>query len=137
MVTILFQTLQNVKFRRIIIPRDTHKTLEEVKVYANVNPAPGYAKHPDHEVHIVPFHGTIVVHADGTKIAESSAAVLVTESNHSPLYYFPLEDVNLDYLRDSGHIIRCPFKGKARYWNVRVGDHEIDNALWSLSLIHI
>ena len=103
-------------------------------MYANVNPAPGYSKHPDHEVHVVPFRGTIAVHADATKIAESSSAVLVTESNHAPVYYFPIEDVNPDYLRDSSHITRCPFKGKARFWNVRVGNHEIDNTLWSYEL---
>jgi uncharacterized protein (DUF427 family) len=59
---------------------------------------------------------------------------LVTETNHNPVHYIPLEDVNEDYLRDSNHISRCPFKGKARYWNIRIGNHEIDNALWGYEM---
>lgn len=98
------------------------------------NPAPGFQKHPDHQVRVSAYEGTLIVSADGTEIARSSDVFLVEETNHAPVFYLPMEDVNGDYLRDSSHITRCPFKGKARYWNIRIGNHEIDNALWGYEM---
>ncbi|PCH51179.1 MAG: hypothetical protein COC17_02745 [Hyphomicrobiales bacterium] len=102
--------------------------------YSVSGPAPGFVSHPEHEVDIKLFRGTVTVTADGVQIASSKFAVLVRETNHSPVYYLPLEDVNAKVLRDSSHISRCPFKGKARYWNVKIGNHEIDNALWGYEM---
>jgi uncharacterized protein (DUF427 family) len=98
------------------------------------NPAPGFQKHPDHKVDVSNFAGTIVVMADGTEVARSNSALLVEETNHAPVYYLPLEDVDRAVLKDSHHVTRCPFKGKARYWNIRIGNHEIDNALWGYEM---
>ncbi len=98
------------------------------------NPAPGFAKHPDHEVAVHPFDGTLIVTADNIEIARSSDVLLVNETNHAPVYYIPLEDIDEKFLRDSNHVTRCPFKGKARYWNIRIGNHEIDNALWGYEM---
>ena len=98
------------------------------------NPAPGFKLKPEHEVKCELFRGELAVSLDGTEIARSTSAVLVSETNHNPVYYIPSSDVNADFLVDSSHITRCPFKGKARYWNVHVGEHEIDNALWSYEM---
>ena len=95
------------------------------------NPAPGFVKHPDHVVKCDTFRGEILVEVDGVEVARSSSAILVEESNHKPVYYVPPQDVVSELLVDSSHITRCPFKGKARYWNLKIGDHEIDNAVWS------
>lgn len=98
--------------------------------YSMSGPAPGFVQHPEHEVTVSFFKGVVSVNADGVEIASSKMAVLVNETNHAPVYYLPLEDVNPKALQDSNHISRCPFKGKARYWNIKIGNHEIDNALW-------
>lgn len=98
------------------------------------NPSPGFQKHPDHHVRVTSHNGTVVVSADGMEIARSNDVFLVEETNHAPVYYMPLEDVRSEYLRDSAHVTRCPFKGKARYWNIRIGNHEIDNALWGYEM---
>lgn len=103
-------------------------------MFPETNPAPGFAKHPDHTVNVSRFDGTVTVSADGTQVARSSDVLLVEETNHPPAYYLPLEDVNTDLLTDSHHVTRCPFKGKARYWNVKVGLHEIDNAMWGYEM---
>lgn len=99
-------------------------------MFPQSNPAPGFLKHPGHELKVEKFDGEVIVSADGTEIARSREALVVSETNHAPVHYLPIEDVNKEFLRDSHHITRCPFKGKARYWNVMVGNHEIDNALW-------
>lgn len=98
------------------------------------NPAPGYLKYPDHEVKIEKFIGEVIVSADGTEVARSKNALVVRESNHAEVHYLPLDDVTPSFLRDSNHVTRCPFKGKARYWNIMIGDHEIDNALWGYEM---
>lgn len=103
-------------------------------MFPATNPAPGFDKHPTHEVKVDGFDGKVTIHADGTKVAESEDALLVNETNHAPVYYLPLEDVERGYLRESSHVTRCPFKGKARYWNLRIGDHEIDNAVWGYEM---
>lgn len=103
-------------------------------MFPESNPAPGFAKHPDHKVKIARFIGELIVSADGTEIARSTDAMEVNETNHASVYYLPIEDVAQEFLRDSNHVTRCPFKGKARYWNVMVGNHEIDNALWGYEM---
>jgi uncharacterized protein (DUF427 family) len=103
-------------------------------MFPETNPAPGFTKHPEHQVKVSRFNGSVVVSADGTEIARSSDILLVEETNHSPAYYMPIEDIGEEFLRDSNHVTRCPFKGKARYWNVKVGLHEIDNAVWGYEM---
>lgn len=95
------------------------------------NPAPGFTKYPDHQVTCETVRDEIICQLDGKEIARSTSSILVHETNHRPVFYIPKTDIDGDSLIDSTHITRCPFKGKARYWNVRVGDHEIDNAAWS------
>ena len=98
------------------------------------NPAPGFVQHPEHEVHVTGFDGTVVVHADHVKVAESRSAILLTETNHAPVYYLPIEDVDQSLLRRSQRVTRCPFKGKASHWNIVIGEHEIDNAVWAYEM---
>jgi uncharacterized protein (DUF427 family) len=96
-----------------------------------LNNAPGFRAHPEHRIAIEPFHGRVTVHAGKTLVAETANALLVRESNHSPVYYLPIEDIRPELLRRSAHTTRCPFKGMASYWNIIIGDHEIDNAVWA------
>ncbi len=98
---------------------------------AAANPAPGFAVHPEHEVKVLPYAGRVIVEVDGARIAETTHAMMVQETNHPPVYYVPIEDIDGDRLARSSHATRCPFKGIASYWNIVVGDHEIDNALWA------
>lgn len=103
-------------------------------VTAGANPAPGFRDHPDHEVRLAPYASRVTVKADGATIAETNSAILVSETNHAPVFYLPMEDVDQTRLRRSSHVTRCPFKGKASYWNLIVGAHEIDNALWGYEM---
>ncbi len=96
----------------------------------STNPAPGFRDHPAHEITLTPFRGTVEVFADHVRIASSDQAMLVHETNHEPVYYLPIEHVDSEHVQRSQHVTRCPFKGKASYWNVAVGPHEIDNAMW-------
>jgi uncharacterized protein (DUF427 family) len=66
----------------------------------------------------------------GETVADSRRVKLLHESGHLPVYYFPKEDVRMELLEESDHTTRCPFKGEASYWSVKVGDRVSENAVW-------
>ena len=98
------------------------------------NPAPGYRLRPDHIVAYQAFSGVVIIKFDGEEIARTNQAWLIEETGHKPVYYIPSHHVNAAKLIESTHVTRCPFKGKARYWNLKVGEHEVDNAVWSYEM---
>jgi uncharacterized protein (DUF427 family) len=66
----------------------------------------------------------------GETIAESRNTLLLQESGHQPVYYFPPEDVRSDVLEPSDRHTRCPKKGEASYHTIRVGDRVEESAAW-------
>lgn len=95
------------------------------------NSAPGYLKHPDHRVRIVPATVHVEVACNGKVIAASDRALLVDESRHDPVYYLPRSDVEMSALTPTEHSTYCPFKGHARYWTLQVGDRVEENSVWA------
>jgi len=67
---------------------------------------------------IATWAGTVIAASDRTK---------VVEGNH----YFPIEDVQADCLLESPSTSRCPWKGKASYYTVVVGDDLNPDAAWT------
>ena len=67
----------------------------------------------------------------GETVVDSERAVLLHESGHLPVYYFPEDDVRMDLLEPTTKSTHCPHKGEASYWSVRVGDRVVENAAWS------
>lgn len=67
---------------------------------------------------------------NGETIADSTGMKLLHESNSLPVYYFPVEDVRMELLEATDHSSRCPVKGDASYWSVKVGDRVAENAAW-------
>ena len=63
-------------------------------------------------------------------VLDSTRGMLLHESNIKPVYYAPIEDFAEDVLVASDHTTHCPFKGDASYWSLKVGDREIENAVW-------
>ncbi|MBW2267604.1 MAG: DUF427 domain-containing protein [Deltaproteobacteria bacterium] len=90
-----------------------------------------YHEYPDYEVALdsnparvrVTFHGEVVV--------DSSRTLVVRETGHTAVVYFPREDVRFEWLERSDNETFCPFKGEASYWNLRVREHSEANAVWS------
>jgi uncharacterized protein (DUF427 family) len=67
----------------------------------------------------------------GVTVADSTRALRVLETSHPPTYYVPPEDVRMDLLEPTGRRSLCEFKGQARYFTVRVGEREADDAAWA------
>ena len=85
---------------------------------------------PGHQVVLEPSPRRVRVEFNGETIADSRRALLMHESNHIPLYYFPVEDVRMDLMQKTDHSTHCPYKGDASYWSVKAGDRVADNAVW-------
>ena len=66
----------------------------------------------------------------GATVADSRHVLLMREARYLPVYYFPMEDVRMDLLVPTERTTRCPYKGEASYWTVKVGDREAENAVW-------
>ena len=62
---------------------------------------------------------------NGEVIAESNDTVEV-EGN----LYFPVESVNMKYMRPSDTHTNCPWKGKASYYSIEVGGEKNIDAAW-------
>jgi uncharacterized protein (DUF427 family) len=87
-------------------------------------PSPGQA------LYLEPSPKRIRVVVAGEEIADSRGAMLLQESGHQPIYYFPPEDVRSEFLEPSERHTRCPKKGEASYYTIRVGDHVVDAGAW-------
>jgi uncharacterized protein (DUF427 family) len=95
------------------------------------NKAPGFARNPEHRVDLAQEPVRVRVVFNGEIVADSRNAVTVRETGYAPVYYLPRQDVRMDRLEATAHHSRCPFKGEASYWSVRVGDRLAENAVWS------
>jgi uncharacterized protein (DUF427 family) len=62
---------------------------------------------------------------NGKVIAESGRTEVV-EGNH----YFPIEDVQREFLEPSAHTSTCPWKGVAKYYTVAVDGERNRDAAW-------
>ena len=72
------------------------------------NPAPGFARHPDHRVTVTRRSNRVrALVVDGV-VADSRAAFLVEESGHDPVWYFPPEDVREGRLIPTKSSSYCP-----------------------------
>lgn len=93
--------------------------------------SPAYAKHPDHRVEVEPKSGRVRALFRGVPLAESRACLLVRESRHTPVVYFPRADVKMDLLEKVAETTFCPFKGTATYYAIRAAGPGTPPAIWS------
>lgn len=66
-------------------------------------PAPGFVDSPDHRVEVVPSPKRVRVKVGGETIADSTNALLMLETNHRPVYYFPRADLRMDLMVPTDH----------------------------------
>ena len=95
------------------------------------NPAPGFVKNPDRVVRLEPSPRLVRIKFGGEWISDSTEMMLMYESGHLPVYYFPVKDVRLDLLHPTDHTSHCPYKGDASYWSIEAGGRAAENAVWA------
>lgn len=89
--------------------------------------APGFSKYPDYTIDMIRAERPIKAVLQGQIIADSRNALILHESNHIAVVYFPREDVRMDLAIESDKNSFCPFKGTASYF----GFGEEANIAWS------
>jgi len=67
----------------------------------------------------------------GEIIAESNAALVLTEKGYPPRIYFPPAGVRMERLKPTDRASRCPWKGQAAYWTVSAGGETLENGAWA------
>lgn len=70
----------------------------------------------------------IIIH--GEVVAASNHPLLLFETDLPVRFYLPKPDVRLELLIDSQHVTHCPYKGKANYYSVRIGEQTAENIAW-------
>jgi uncharacterized protein (DUF427 family) len=94
------------------------------------NSAPGFKRHPDHNIEIKQSSGRWLARVDGIALADSKEALILRESNLAPVTYFPRHDVRAELFEATSSKTFCPFKGEASYLSLVGDDNGVDIA-WS------
>ncbi len=89
------------------------------------------AETPDTEITFEAEPKRMHVVFNGQTIADSTRALVLLETRHANVHYFPRADVCMDLLRRTDHHTYCPYKGNATYWSIEVGGETVENAAWS------
>jgi len=86
---------------------------------------------PRDRISLVPTQKRVRVMAGAATVADSASTLLLLETGHRPVYYFPRDDVHMGLLAPTNHRTTCPYKGDASYFSLKVDGRTVDNAVWS------
>lgn len=73
----------------------------------------------------------LVVVFGGVTLAETRRAYRVLETSHPPVYYFPPDDVEMNYLHRTARASFCEWKGAASFFSIEVNAKRAADAAWS------
>ena len=96
----------------------------------------GWHHNPSYCIDFDPLPARVQALLAGETVADTSAARVMYELGHAPVYYLPCEDVNMALLEPTDRDSYCPYKGHASYWTVRAGTRSAENAIWSYQTPH-
>ena len=88
-------------------------------------------KFPDYAVTSKPLGQLAKIIFNGEVVAESSEALLVSETRHADVVYLPRSALKQSFFTATDHSTYCPFKGHANYWSANVGGETSENIVWS------
>lgn len=88
----------------------------------------GHLCDPYHRVDIRPTSRSVTVKIDGITVAETTQAMVLSETGLANRYYIPEADVQADLFEDSETVTHCPYKGSTIYHSLLVSDHATDVA---------
>lgn len=91
--------------------------------------ADAWSNHPGYVIDLVPLKGIGRARIGDALLAESDRCLLVRESDHRDVLYFPRAAVTAPVL-DSDHTTTCAFKGEARHGSIAMDGGVLDDVLW-------
>lgn len=90
-----------------------------------------HPRDPYKRVDVLQSSRHVQVLVGGEEVANTRRPRLLFETNHPSRYYVPPEDVRTELMIPSSTITRCPYKGVASYWSVRIGERIFPDLVWS------
>lgn len=93
--------------------------------------SPGHQKWPDHKVAERRVADKVEAEIAGQVLADSRDVIEVDEDGSPPRLYFARSTVAMDNLEPSSTTTQCPFKGTARYFNLKLAGKTLPDAAWS------
>ncbi len=90
-----------------------------------------HARDPYKRIDILRSSRHVVIELDGVVLADSRRPVLLFETSLRRRIYMPLSDLRMHLFEPSTTRTRCPYKGEATYWNVRIGATLHRDLVWS------
>lgn len=90
----------------------------------------GHLRDPYHRVDVRPTSRHVRVSIGGLVVADSTSALVVSETGLPNRYYVPTADIATQLFRRSETTTVCPYKGATEYWSF-VGDTLVEDVAWS------
>jgi acyl-CoA thioesterase/uncharacterized protein (DUF427 family) len=90
-----------------------------------------FRDHPGYRVDLITQANRVRVWHGETLLADSRRTLLVKETAHREVMYFPEADVRLDLFDRSDHHSVRPFKGEADYWSLARAERPDPNLPWT------
>lgn len=94
-------------------------------------PSPGLRRNPNHRLTVRRFSGTVVVTFADAVIASSTAAKVLREEHHPPVYYIPFQDIYFEFLTRSDKRNHSPYLGDSSHWNVTASGAAEKDVMWA------
>ena len=89
-----------------------------------------YDFEPGYVVFTMPSPKRLRVKVGELIVADSAEALVLQESDHLPVYYFPIKDVDESFLMPSTTRTECPYKGAASHYSLNTGVTLVQDAGW-------
>ena len=89
-----------------------------------------YDFEPGYVVFTMPSPKRLRVKVGELIVADSTEALVLQESDHLPVYYFPIKDVEESFLMPSTTRTECPYKGVASHYSLNTGVTLVQDAGW-------
>lgn len=96
-----------------------------------MNDRPRKVPDESHPIAISDCPSTVLVKAGSLDIAETHAALTLTEADYGPVQYVPAADVDMALLERSHHTTYCPYKGEASYYSIPALGETGRNCVWT------
>lgn len=90
-----------------------------------------HARDTAKRVDVLPSERHVRVELDGEVVADSRRPHALFETTLPTRWYLPMEDVRHGMLVPSDTTSRCPYKGTAKYWSVRIGESLYGDVAWT------
>lgn len=91
----------------------------------------GHPRDPFTRIDVRKSSRRVKVKFNETVIADTKNPWILMETGLPIRYYIPEEEINWEYLVPIEKSTICPYKGRSKYWTVRVGNEEASESAWA------